>query len=101
MEEKKLRTRAEVESSIRKDFGDLSEEFIQALTTINLTAEEQLADLRQRYPSATEEALLSFAKDEETIAHSLLDADIEEGMWQAVIDEDLSGEEESEWIPTF
>lgn len=90
MEEKKLRTRAEVESSLREKYRDLNDEAIEALTTLNLTTEEQLADLRSRYPNTSEEALLSYAKDEETIAHSVLDGDIEEAMWQALIDEDYN-----------
>ena len=90
MEEKKLRTRAEVESSLREKYRDLNDEAIEALTTLNLTTDEQLADLRSRYPNTSEEALLSYAKDEETIAHSVLDGDIEAAMWQALIDEDYN-----------
>ena len=95
MEQEKLRTRAEVEASIREKYRDLNEEAIEALTTLNLTTEEQLADLREKYPSATEEALLSYAKDNENIAHAVLDGGIEEAMWQAQIEEDIKSRKEA------
>lgn len=93
--EKQLRTRAEVEATIREKYGNLNDEAIEALTTLNLTAEEQLADLRKKYPSATEDALLSYAKDDENIAHSVLDGGIEEAMWQAQIEEDIRSRKEA------
>ena len=102
MSESKLRTRAEVKRAIRAQFPSFGDEVIDAMATLNLTDEEQMADLRKRYPHTSEEALLKYAKDEETIAHSVLDGDIEEGMWQAQIDEDIDNrKEENEWIPEF
>ena len=92
--EKKLRTKEEVYTTIREKNPDLAEEALQALTTLNLSPEEQLADLRKRYPSATKEALQKYAKDDETIAHSVLDTDIELGMWESMLDDQEESEAE-------
>lgn len=102
MSETKIRTRAEVKRAIKAQFPSFGDEVIDAMATLNLTDEEQMADLRKRYPHTSEEALLSYAKDEETIAHSVLDGDIEEALWQDQIEEDLrSGKEEDVWVPEF
>jgi len=85
--EKKIRTREEVETQIRAKNPHADNEVVEALTTLSLTEEEQLADLRKRYPDTPEEALQKYAKDDETIAHSVLDTDIELGMWESVLEE--------------
>lgn len=85
--EKKLRTREEVEALVRARYPNAEKEIIDALTVLSLTGEEQLADLRKRYPGTPKEALLKYAKDDEAIAHSVLDTDIELGMWESMLDE--------------
>lgn len=88
---KELRTKEEVYNTIREKNPNLEEESLQALTTLSLTPEEKLADLRRRYPSTSEEALEKYAQDDEAIAHSVLDTDIELGMWESMLYEDEEG----------
>ena len=85
--EKKIRTREEVAAQIRANNPHADSEVIEALTTLSLTEEEQLADLRKRYPDTPDEALQKYAKDDEAIAHSVLDTDIELGIWESVLEE--------------
>lgn len=92
--EKKIRTREEVETQIRAKNPHADNEVVEALTTLSLTGEEQLADLRKRYPDTPEEALQKYAKDDETIAHSVLDTDIELGMWESMLDDQEESEAE-------
>ncbi len=85
--EKPIRTREEVEAQIRAKNPHTDNEIIEALTTLSLTYEEQLADLRKRYPNTPEEALQKYAKDDEDIAHSVLDTDVELGIWESMLEE--------------
>lgn len=87
----RIRTIEEVETQIRAKHPHADNEVVKALTTLSLTGEEQLADLRKRYPTATEEALLKYAKDDEAIAHSVLDTEIELGMWESMLDDQEEG----------
>ena len=89
--EKKIRTIEEVEAQIRAKNPHADNEVVEALTTLSLTGEEQLADLRKRYPDTPEEALQKYAKDDEAIAHSVLDTEIELGMWESVLEEQEEG----------
>ena len=89
--EKKIRTREEVEAQIRAKNPHADNEVVEALTTLSLTGEELLADLRKRYPDTPEEALQKYAKDDEAIAHSVLDTEIELGMWESVLEEQTEG----------
>lgn len=90
--EEKLRTREEVEALVRADFPQSGKDIIDALTTLSLTREELLADLRKRYPNTPEEALEKYAKDDENLAHSALDSAIELGEWDYTINEREEGE---------
>lgn len=94
--ETKLRTREEVEAQIRAKNPHADKDIIDALTTLSLKPEEQLADLRAKYPNISEEALLKYAKDDDTIAHSVLDTDIELGMWESMLDDEEEGELDDE-----
>lgn len=89
--EKAIRTREEVEAQILAKNPHSDNDTIQALTTLSLTGEEHLADLRKRYPGTPEEALQKYAKDDEMIAHSVLDTDIELDLWESML---LDGQEE-------
>lgn len=85
--EKPIRTREEVEEQIRAKNPHTDNEIIEALTTLSLTGEELLADLKKKYPNTPEEALQKYAKDDEEIAHSVLDTDIELGIWESMLDD--------------
>lgn len=89
--EQKLRTREEVEALVRSQYTHTDKEAIEALTTISLTRDEQLADLRKKYPNVPEEVLERFAKDDETLAYSVLNSSIELGNWDYTIDEKEEG----------
>ena len=85
--EKKIRTREEVEAQIRAKNPHVDNEAVEALTTLSLTGEERLADLRKKYPNTPEEVLLHYAKDDGTIANNILDTEIELGMYESVLEE--------------
>lgn len=89
--ERKIRTREEVKEQIRAKSPHADNEVLEALTTLSLTEEERLADLRKKYPNTPEEVLLHYAKDDETIANNILDTEIQLGMQENILEEDYDG----------
>ena len=76
------RSREDVRKMLSKKYPSLMAEHIDALTTLNMTDEELIFDIRKKYPSASEDMLASYARDEENNAHCILDANYDEAMYE-------------------
>ena len=93
------RSREDVRKMVSKQFSNLVPEHIDALTTLNMTDEELIYDLRKKYPSASEDMLASYARDEENNAFCILDADYDVAMYEYGMEHD-DDEGCSNWQPT-
>ena len=78
----------DVRKMVSKQFPNLEAEHIDALTTLNLTGEELVFGLSKKYPSASDDMLASYARDEENNAHCILDADYDVAMYNDDMDHD-------------
>ena len=93
------RSREDIRKTLSKKYPSLVAEHIEALTTLNMTDEELIFDLRKKYPSASEDMLASYARDEENNAHCILDADYDVAMYEYGMEHD-DDEGCSNWQPT-
>ena len=93
------RSREDIRKTLSKKYPSLVAEHLDALTTLNMTDEELIFDLRKKYPSASEDMLASYARDEENNAHCILDADYDVAMYEYGMEHD-DDEGCSNWQPT-
>ena len=76
--EDKLRTRAEVKAMLRAiNTAITDEDILDALTTVSLTEEERLADLKERNPQLSDDEITALAKEQEAQCNEIVRKNIE------------------------